>query len=88
MRLIRPLLVARVFGVLLGLSACLPTPAGAAPKTAQKKSSARVSRAPKATRPLAYSASVSEARKARLARARAAVLAREHARLSSIRSLQ
>jgi D-alanyl-D-alanine endopeptidase (penicillin-binding protein 7) len=87
-RLIRPLLVARAFAILLGLSACLPISAGAAPKTVHKKSTAKVVRPPRASRPLAYSASASEARKARLARARAAVRAREHSRLSALRSLQ
>jgi len=86
-RLIRPLLVVRVFTVLLGISACLPIGADAAQKTVQKKSAAKAP-ASSAARPLAYSASASQARKARLARARSAARAREHSRLSALRSLQ
>ena len=93
MRLIHPLLTSRVCALLLGLSVCLPITADAAQKTTThkkvttKSSSARRA-APKAAAKPAYSASVSNARKARLARARAAARTREVQRIRALRSLQ
>jgi D-alanyl-D-alanine endopeptidase (penicillin-binding protein 7) len=87
-RLIRPLLVARVFTLLLGVGVCLPITADAAQKTsARKKSTSRTAAATRAPK-LAYSASASQARKARLARARTAAHVRESNRLHAVRSLQ
>jgi serine-type D-Ala-D-Ala endopeptidase (penicillin-binding protein 7) len=88
-RLIRPLGVARVCALLLGMSVCLPLVADAAQKsTARKKSPARTAgvqaSAPRVARTPAYSASSSRARKARLARARAAARAREIARMRTL----
>ena len=88
MRLIRSLGVLRLFAVVLGLSVCLPLTAEAAQRTRRKttpKTSATVSRStPRpATKP-AYSASASNARRARLARARAAARAREVARMRAL----
>jgi D-alanyl-D-alanine endopeptidase (penicillin-binding protein 7) len=79
-RLIRPLWVVRVFAVLLGLSVCLPITADAAQKS-RKKTTTTTTRS--SARP-AYSASASNARKARLARARAAARARELARMRNL----
>ena len=92
MRLIRPLLVVRVFALLLGVNACLPITADAAQKTRRKSSttattstSATASRStPRPAARPAYSAAASNARKARLARARAAARARELARMRSL----
>ena len=89
MRLIRPVILARVCALkactlLLGLSV-LPATAQAAPapEAAQaKKPAATQSRTVRKT---TYSASSSSARKARLARARTAVRARERARLNAVR---
>jgi serine-type D-Ala-D-Ala endopeptidase (penicillin-binding protein 7) len=81
-RLIRPMNVARVCALAVGLAVALPVPtvwAEATRQTAAKKPSAK-----KTT----YSASASSARKARLARARTAARAREQARLRAIRTVQ
>ena len=89
MRLIRPLWVVRVCAVLLGLSVCLPMTADAAQKKAARKKPAprsatsRVS-PPRDVKKPVYSASTSQARKARLARARAAARSREIARMRSL----
>jgi D-alanyl-D-alanine endopeptidase (penicillin-binding protein 7) len=72
---------------LLGLGLALPAPLSATPqtkKTTTKKAAAKQS----TTRKKTYSASSSAARKARLARARAAARAREQARLRQLRALQ
>jgi D-alanyl-D-alanine endopeptidase (penicillin-binding protein 7) len=81
-RLIRPMYVARVCALALGLAVGLPVPslgAEAARQTATKK--------PTAKKPT-YSASASSARKARLARARVAARAREQARMRAVRVVQ
>lgn len=90
MRLIRPVPLVHVCALLLGVSVCLPAVADAAQKTTRKKSStAATASAPKpaasTTHTTAYSASASQARKARLARARTAARTRE---ISRMRSLQ
>jgi serine-type D-Ala-D-Ala endopeptidase (penicillin-binding protein 7) len=93
-RLINPLLVARVFAVLLGVSVCLPLTAESAQKTSTRKKSTAKSAtaarhaAPRVSAKPAYSASASNARKARLARARAAARSREAKRMQALRSLQ
>ncbi len=89
MRLIRPLYVARVSVLLLGLGLCLPAPSADAATRHRSKSRSSATSVRKATprravKP-AYSARSSQARKARLARARAAARARE---LSRLRALQ
>ncbi len=92
MRLIRPLYVARLSVLLLGIGLCLPaTSVDAATRSRSKsrssattKSSVRKATPRRSVRP-AYSARTSQARKARLARARAAARARE---LSRLRALQ
>lgn len=93
MRLIRPL-YARVAALVLGVAVCLPVPAEAATRRTQKKSTAKSSMsaqraknalaARRSNRKPVYSASSSRARKARLARARAAVHAREVARMRTL----
>jgi D-alanyl-D-alanine endopeptidase (penicillin-binding protein 7) len=86
--LIRPLYVARLLAVLLGLGVSIPAIAAEA---AQKKPAAKTTTAKKTTvkkkapAKRAYSARASNARKARLARARAAARAREAARLRALR---
>jgi serine-type D-Ala-D-Ala endopeptidase (penicillin-binding protein 7) len=85
-RLIRPLYVARLIALLLGLGVSIPVfAAEAAPQaksTAKKKTPAKKISAKKKP---AYSAKASKARKARLARARAAARAREQARLRALK---
>lgn len=93
MRLIRPLYVVRLGALLLGLGLCLPAnPADASTRTrtksrsgATKSSVQKSSAAKRRVGKPAYSARTSQARKARLSRARAAARARE---LSRLRSLQ
>jgi serine-type D-Ala-D-Ala endopeptidase (penicillin-binding protein 7) len=80
-RLIRPMLVVRVFATLLGVAICLP--ASAAPADAAQRKPAAASK-----KKAAYSSRTSAARKTRLARARASVRAREQARLRSLQALQ
>jgi D-alanyl-D-alanine endopeptidase (penicillin-binding protein 7) len=84
-RLIRPILVVRVLSTLLGVAVCVPAPAAAAEATQRKTAATR--RAPAKKKP-AYSATTSNARKTRLASARASVRAREQARLRSLEALQ
>ena len=78
MRLIRPLYVARLLALLLAIGVLVPS-AVAQAATKKKPSSTTTSRL--TTRKTVYSASASQARRARLARARAAARAREQARL-------
>jgi serine-type D-Ala-D-Ala endopeptidase (penicillin-binding protein 7) len=75
-RLIRPLNVARLLALLLAFGVCIPSVA--AEGATKKKTTRTVAKKP------AYSASASQARKARLARARAAARAREQARLQAL----
>ena len=86
MRLIRPLPVVRVCAAALGLVLCLPGLVGAqTAKTA--KSATPPAKTPAAKAPAkktTYSANSSAARRARLARARAAARAREQARLRAV----
>jgi D-alanyl-D-alanine endopeptidase (penicillin-binding protein 7) len=92
-RLIRPVSIGRVSALLLGLSICLAPSAGATTQktTAKKKSTATARPAPaqptatpRVARTTAYSASASEARKARLARARSAARTREITRMRAL----
>lgn len=86
MLLIRPLSVARVCAVLLGLSVSLSLPVDAAQKKAPRKTSSTITRTTRAVpRKPAYSASASKARKARLARARAAARMREVQRMAALK---
>jgi len=75
--LIRPLYVARLLALLLAFGVFVPT-SGVEAATRKKTTKSTVARKP------AYSASASQARKARLARARAAAKAREQARLQAL----
>jgi D-alanyl-D-alanine endopeptidase (penicillin-binding protein 7) len=83
-RVIRPLYVARLLALLLGLGVSIPATVTA--ESAQTKRSSRSTTAKKkpAAKKPAYSARASKARKARLARARAAARAREQARLRAL----
>lgn len=83
MRLIRPLYVVRLAALLLGISVCVPAGVAAQTRPAAKKTTtarSATAKTPVAKRP-AYSASSAKARKARLARARAAAKAREASRV-------
>jgi len=85
-RSIRLLYVVRLATLLLGLSLCLPAGVGAQVRTAaQTRATTSQAKKPVAKKPVAkkpaYSASSAKARKARLARARAAARAREAARV-------
>lgn len=90
MRLIRPLLVAQVCTIALGLSVTVPVSATAAPqatKSSTQSTKSTTTKKPAPTSPAkktTYSASSSAARRARLARARAAAKAREQARLRAL----
>ena len=75
MRVIRPLNVARLLALLLAFGVCIPSVAA---EGATKKKTTRTVAKP------AYSASASQARKARLARARVAARAREQARVQAL----
>jgi serine-type D-Ala-D-Ala endopeptidase (penicillin-binding protein 7) len=75
-RLIRPLNVARLLAVLIAFGVLIPSPL--AEGATRKKATRTVARKP------VYSATASQARKARLARARAAARAREQARLQAL----
>jgi D-alanyl-D-alanine endopeptidase (penicillin-binding protein 7) len=79
-RLIRPMKLAHVCALIVGLAAVLPVPAQAAARAKQSSTTVK-----KATTKRVYSASSSSARKARLARARASARAREQSRLRAIR---
>ena len=74
MRLIRPLNVARLLAVLLAFGVFVPSTVADAATTRKKTTAKKVT----------YSAGASQARKARLARARAAARAREQARLQAL----
>jgi serine-type D-Ala-D-Ala endopeptidase (penicillin-binding protein 7) len=86
-RLIRPNLVARLLSTLLGVAFCLPVSAVPADAAQRKPVPTRRAAAP-AKKTATYSATTSNARKSRLARARASVRARERARLRSLQALQ
>ena len=87
MRLIRPLLVARVCTLLLGLCVCAPSVAQSAQKSTRKPVTSANRAVPTAKRQPVYSASASKARKARLARARAAARAREMSRMRQLQEV-
>jgi serine-type D-Ala-D-Ala endopeptidase (penicillin-binding protein 7) len=76
-RVIRPLNVARLLALLLAFGVCIPSVA-AEGATKKKTTTRTVAKKP------AYSASASQARKARLARARVAARAREQARVQAL----
>ena len=80
MRLIRPMKLAHVCALVMGLAAVLPTAVDAAARAKQSTKSTTTKKV--------YSASSSSARKARLARARAASRAREQARLRAVRVIR
>ena len=88
MRVTRPLYVARLCALLLGLGVFGPAPVvgGQATKSTTKKGS--TPQATQAKKKPTYSANSSAARKARLTRARRAARAREQARLRQLRALQ
>jgi D-alanyl-D-alanine endopeptidase (penicillin-binding protein 7) len=80
LRLIRPLLVARLASVLLGLTICLPAAADAATaKQTPRRATTTVKKKP------AYSARAANTRRARLAKARAVARAREATRIRGLR---
>jgi D-alanyl-D-alanine endopeptidase (penicillin-binding protein 7) len=81
-RVIRPMNVARLCTLVLGLGLLLPPVAAASPTAQQKKTTTSKTSAKKAT----YSAKTSSARRARLARARAAARAREQARVRTLQA--
>jgi D-alanyl-D-alanine endopeptidase (penicillin-binding protein 7) len=85
-RLIRPVLVARLLSTLLGVATCVSI--AAVPADAGQRKQATSRRAVSAKKTPAYSATTSNARKSRLARARASVRAREQARLRGLQALQ
>jgi serine-type D-Ala-D-Ala endopeptidase (penicillin-binding protein 7) len=82
-RLIRPMNLARLCTLVLGVALAAPVPVQGAPAAPQKSTAtAKKTTAKKAT----YSASSSSARKARLARARAAARAREQQRMRALQT--
>ena len=84
MRLIRPMNLARICTLVLGVGVAVPAPVQGAPAAQAQKSTAttRKTTAKKTT----YSASASSARKARLARARAAARTREQTRVRALQT--
>ena len=76
MRLIHRMVAIRVCTLLLGFSVCLPVMVESATKGTTRTTTSKKRVAPAGKRPV-YSASASKARKARLARARAAARKRE-----------
>jgi len=83
-RLIRPMNLARVCTLVLGVGLAVPAPVQGAP-AAQKTSTVTASKTT-AKKKTTYSASSSSARKARLARARAAARAREQTRMRALQT--
>ena len=79
-RLIRPINLARVCTLVLGVAVAMPALAQAAP--AAQKTSAKTSSAKKTT----YSSKSSSARRARLSRARVAARAREQSRMRALQA--
>ena len=79
-RLIRPINLARVCSLVLGVAVALPALAQAGP--AAEKTSAKTSSAKKTT----YSSKSSSARRARLSRARTAARAREQSRMRALQA--
>jgi D-alanyl-D-alanine endopeptidase (penicillin-binding protein 7) len=87
-RVIRPMLVARLFSTLLGVVLCLPAVATTAEAVQKKPTTTRRAAPAPAKKKASYSATASRARRTSLARARASARAREVARFRSLRSLQ
>ena len=85
MRLIKPLNVARMCALLLGVAISVPVTAADAAAQTRSKSSKSTTSVKKTPAKQSYSASSARARKARLARARAAARAREAARVRQLR---
>ena len=81
MPLIRPLYALRLATLLLGVSVCLPAGIEAQTRKTPKKATTKSATVRKPVAKPAYSASSARARKARLARARAAAKVREAARM-------
>ena len=88
MALIRPMLVSRLFSTLLGVAVCLPASAIAADAAQRKTAATHHTTAAKRKLAPAYSATTSNARKSRLASARASVRVREQQRLQGLAALQ
>ena len=82
MRLIRPINLARVCTLALGVALAMPVVAQAEPATQKQKTSAKTSSAKKTT----YSSKASSARRARLSRARSAARAREQSRMRALQA--
>jgi serine-type D-Ala-D-Ala endopeptidase (penicillin-binding protein 7) len=83
-RLIRPMNLARICTIVLGVGLAVPAPVQGGQTTA-KKPTTSTTRKTTAKKPT-YSASASSARRARLARARAAARAREQARVRTLQA--
>jgi serine-type D-Ala-D-Ala endopeptidase (penicillin-binding protein 7) len=83
-RLIRPMNLARICTLVLGVAVAVPAPVQGAAPTTRQKSTTTVKKT--TTKKTTYSASSSSARKARLARARAAARAREQTRLRTLQT--
>lgn len=88
MRVTRPLYVARLCALLLGLGVFGPAPVVGAQATKSITKEGSTAKATQAKKKPTYSANSSAARKARLTRARRAARAREQARLRQLRALQ
>jgi serine-type D-Ala-D-Ala endopeptidase (penicillin-binding protein 7) len=84
-RLIRPLYVARLLTILLGLGVSLPAAAAEVASQAKRPAAKTTAKKKAPAKKPTYSAKASNARKARLARARAAARAREQARLRALK---
>jgi D-alanyl-D-alanine endopeptidase (penicillin-binding protein 7) len=88
LRLIRPVLVARLASVLLGVAVCTSATADAATTQRKASSTRRTTSSTTAAKKKAYSAKAASTRRANLVRARAAARAREQTRLRSARDLR
>lgn len=88
MRLIRPFSVVRACALLAAVGLSLPASAAGGEQTARKPAAKTTTQAKKTPPKKTTSTSASAARRARLARARAAAKAREQARLRQLRALQ
>lgn len=85
MPLIRPLSLARLAGLVLGLGVCVPAAGLAAPQARSQPPAGGTTASKPAKKKPAYSAKAAAERRARLARARAA--ARERARLQALEAM-
>ena len=87
MRVIRPMNVARICTLVLGVSLLMPAGVQAAQAAQEKKSSTSSTVRKSTPRKTTYSASSSSTRKARLARARAAARSREQSRVRALQTV-